>query len=862
MPKKHYLSNEELDLLLDTFGAGSDALREALEDSAAKAPINKITKPAASIAAKAPGAVLDPTQLISALPEVEATKPINYLDDLTEIIKNPTKFTETAAKLPAVNGSTAAASGGGGTKFIPSEVVSSSLNNAPKSFLKKAFMANIPAMATDMLMTTANTDGGFIQGLPGTAIPPLKAGDLEGKDVPNKPGYIFRGEDITRKPELPVAAARIPAAAPPKQEKQLEWMGPASLPNPLNSPSDEEYRNSLNTKTGNIDPKMKARQLAYDAQMALIGEDPFLTRLSGIESDYGRNLTTAKTIPAGKTNAGQHAIGALMMMPGTVDMVARDLAAKLTEEGSEVPETLKQILDLRDKKYPKLSEKVDDKDPETIALQGKYSDDMEELISKDPQAYKDLALRYKSIIDSKTTRPELAAFMWNRGHNTDLSKIDESSLENDDYVGRFKQASADYASLPRAYYYRNLGEIRRFPASTASAAAEAPSVIKTNAPEKPKDDLSNLIDSIYGPSLGMGALRDAQASRDKINLLAGMTSAGDRLAAALSRGAYRPSDAAAEAIRKTADSGIQDIQQGRALIDQNMGAKLRLSDLKDKEAMRDPNSPLSAAYRSMALQLRPELAKDPNFPQMSAEAVKNLHNMVETMVRLQGIREAKLQAQKEEKDKEVNKRFEKLAERISGERAGSRTGMGKLSQVMRSAEQIEKVVEGRDYNNLDSREIAELARQLDAILSGGSPTISGMKKLIPDAMSGDAAKIQEYLFSVRKSAGMGTFVKQMLDTVARERELAKNKLAEAQLKLAAGSLDLARDYPERWNTIMVKHDLPTAEEFLGSVMPKKQVNVTDEEAKKYYEMYKGTHPNLTLEGAKAILEKRKAEQGK
>jgi hypothetical protein len=169
-----------------------------------------------------------------------------------------------------------------------------------------------------------------------------------------------------------------------------------------------------------------------------------------------------------------------------------------------------------------------------------------------------------------------------------------------------------------------------------------------------------------------------------------------------------------------------------------------------------------------------------------------------------------LNAEKQDlKSKKENiERFDKMGKIITSEIASSRSSFGKNANNIRSALAIERLVEGRSLNSLNNREIQEVARSLDSLLSQGQATISGTEHLVPKAYRGDVAKIQEYLTAKNKGAGMGSFLKQMLETVKRERELAEEQVKKTQKKILSPYADLRTKDPEAWSTIMKAHELP------------------------------------------------------
>lgn len=243
--------------------------------------------------------------------------------------------------------------------------------------------------------------------------------------------------------------------------------------------------------------------------------------------------------------------------------------------------------------------------------------------------------------------------------------------------------------------------------------------------------------------------------------------------------------------------------------------------VKDEEAVRqeaeknDPNSPLSKQYQ--------ELVKSMGVKLTGNESAATLMRALPFLQQYQSQKENR-EARREQAaierekiaatkalltDEKANKEFTKMSEKLTSEIASSRSAFGKGANIVRSAEAIEKLVEGIDPKDIDVRQITEIARNLDAMLSQGAATISGTKKLIPSSFAGDAAKIAEYITSQPRGARQGEFVKRMIETVQREKELAKQQIIRTQNKILSGYGHLKEKYPERYNEILQEHDIPT-----------------------------------------------------
>lgn len=176
------------------------------------------------------------------------------------------------------------------------------------------------------------------------------------------------------------------------------------------------------------------------------------------------------------------------------------------------------------------------------------------------------------------------------------------------------------------------------------------------------------------------------------------------------------------------------------------------------------------------------------------------------------------------------KDFTKLSEKLTAELASSRSAFGKGANIVRSAEAIETLVSQMNPKDINTRQIQELARGLDAMLSQGAATISGTKKLVPESYSADWAKIAEYITSKPKGAGQEAFVKQMMETVEREKETAKRQMRQTQNKILSGYEHLKERYPERYKRMLQEFG---ADAESPSVSAQKEKVVVEKDGKQY-----------------------------
>lgn len=253
-------------------------------------------------------------------------------------------------------------------------------------------------------------------------------------------------------------------------------------------------------------------------------------------------------------------------------------------------------------------------------------------------------------------------------------------------------------------------------------------------------------------------------------------------------------------IQKSGDKALQDYQMMK------------------EQQKDDPNSPLSKMFRQYVQKFGINVQGD--FTASMGEkllpfAFKSFEANEQRQARHEdlALKMFALQKDKEEKgkDKQLDKdthRFDDLNKKLTSEIASSRSAFGRGANTIRSAEAIEKLAGGMDLNKLDTRQITEIARNLDAMLSSGAPTVSGMNKLIPKSAMGDLSKLTEYIFNARTGAHQASFLKNMLDTVSREKALARDQIRRTQGSILGTYSDLKKKYPEKFTEMLQAHDIP------------------------------------------------------
>lgn len=315
-------------------------------------------------------------------------------------------------------------------------------------------------------------------------------------------------------------------------------------------------------------------------------------------------------------------------------------------------------------------------------------------------------------------------------------------------------------------------------------AQDKPSSSSSNAPQlsnKPSvQDLAKLISQQTGAT--KDNLNDALHKRDLSQLVNSLGKAGNLIGSSLSRSA----------------------PVGQDLFDQNIkAADQPVSDLQTKIALepKDPNSAISKNYRDFLKRygvnapdnVSAEQIKDVLLPAAEKEELKKLQlkNIQLGKEQTQAYRDV---ARGDKLDKQTTDRIDKANKSLTAEIASSRSAFGRAANTKQAAEKLEALTQGIDPNDLNTRQIAEIARNMDSMLANGQATISGMSKLIPASASGDVSKISEYISNIPKGAQQGEFVKNMMQTVQREKTLAQQQMQKTQGSILGSYGDL-KDKP-------------------------------------------------------------------
>lgn len=155
----------------------------------------------------------------------------------------------------------------------------------------------------------------------------------------------------------------------------------------------------------------------------------------------------------------------------------------------------------------------------------------------------------------------------------------------------------------------------------------------------------------------------------------------------------------------------------------------------------------------------------------------------------------------------------KLAENMTKSLDPSQWGGAVKNQVIArdQAQHILGLAEksnGLGYNNLDEREMIELAAGFARLVKGGTPTQHEAASLVPPKnLQAGVAGIKEWLFNEPKGRDQLKFVEKMAHSVQRQREIAENIIAGTKAQRVNAFQRLKKLDPDQWSAVLQGADM-------------------------------------------------------
>lgn len=365
---------------------------------------------------------------------------------------------------------------------------------------------------------------------------------------------------------------------------------------------------------------------------------------------------------------------------------------------------------------------------------------------------------------------------------------------------------------------------------SAKTSSSTPMSEGSSATSKKQDKEPSLFDLATAPKKPNTQYDEALARAEEGKRLAALLSGASQLGRSIAGAGYL-SD------KREDFSNIGDLYaDDKRIMDEALARKAR----EEEASVSDPTSNISKALQAEMAQLLKDTGqeiKDPSaLANMSANDLKPLiasykarrddqrlrekadedrrarqEDLRFKYAQLRAMNEAKAEMKKEEKkakqDTTTLNRIEKAGKLVTAE-LQSRSAFGIAAKNRQSVENAEALLSGRmNLNDVDNRELVELARVLDRVLSQGTSTISGTKHLTPETAQQKIAGMMEFFTSKVQGSGAADFVKKYQKTLQREREVADKQIIETQKKILAPYKDII-DHPNM-QEILQQNGLPS-----------------------------------------------------
>lgn len=311
--------------------------------------------------------------------------------------------------------------------------------------------------------------------------------------------------------------------------------------------------------------------------------------------------------------------------------------------------------------------------------------------------------------------------------------------------------------------------------------------------------------------------------------------------------------------------------------------------LRNQEAANDPNSGLSKGLRAymgklgmdvsdgatanQLKQVMPYIFKDVEAKQAQKTRSEDLAEKLAERKEEAAYRNASLKLQKEQMsdrrdemrqdklDKQDTDRLDKASKLVTAEVASGRSAFGQAARNYQSIQNAQAMLDGSvDPNQLDNRQVYELTRVMDRVLSQSGGTMGGAEHLTPDTARSRLSKLMEFVSNKRQGAQAGDFVKTFSSTLDRESGMAQKQMGQTQKSLLAPYKDLNDRHPDQMKAMLEQKGIP-GDVFESSKSSKSEgalpktpvVQVDDPKDQAAVAMIMQKNPGISLEEATTAL---------
>jgi hypothetical protein len=342
-------------------------------------------------------------------------------------------------------------------------------------------------------------------------------------------------------------------------------------------------------------------------------------------------------------------------------------------------------------------------------------------------------------------------------------------------------------------------------------------VVPTNTPPPSMPPPSAPKPFSFGQGLGDEDLAAAQEDARRKRLGVGIAQALAQGIGTATNTKYDPS--LYQNLETAAGQGVKDIQAGRQAQKEKMGSQVSALDLQQKSDAADPSSQRSRVAQEMAT----AIAKKANIP-VDPEKLKLLsandidaymkgelqladldQRAKDNQLKRESLNTNKALTLQRSADDKEEKDAKNLQSSLDVARSSSRSPLGKAANNYNAASRIQALVQpyvGKE-DTLTPQQVYELARATDSLLSQSGATIGGTEHLVPKTALGDLSSWKNFISNQPGGANQGAWVRNMVETAVREKNLSKNQIdAELNGIIASGEGSrLQKTNPDRFKRI-------------------------------------------------------------
>jgi hypothetical protein len=295
----------------------------------------------------------------------------------------------------------------------------------------------------------------------------------------------------------------------------------------------------------------------------------------------------------------------------------------------------------------------------------------------------------------------------------------------------------------------------------------------------------------------VAGLKEAEGKRDSVELANNLGRAGELVGSSIAR----------------AKPIAQDLLKEQAASGESFVKDFHDQGNQEKD---DPNSGISAAYRKAMERFGVKVKGTP-----SANTIEKIAPWIVKAYEGEEARNArhddlafKTALVKDAKhEAAIDKHVTAMKDSLDPNKARG----GNMATNQKKVDQADRLIslsvnpETGKVDNLDRRNIEELAIGLNSMLAAGVGSAEQVKNLIPVNYRGEAAKLQEWLSKNPQGTDQIAFVSKMLGSVVREKDVASDQVKRAQIQRLSAENWLKTNAPEEYYRVLNGYQIDPSE---------------------------------------------------